>query len=381
MGGTGGGAVIDIDPSTTRRILIRANNWIGDVVMIAPAVRAIRERYAGARLAIVAKDWVLETLAGNPFYDELIEYDPEGRHAGFAGRMRVARAIRRGGSVDLAVLFQKAFDAAVIALLAGARARVGYATDARGALLTHALPPPPSTMHHAEAFLGLARALGCRVDDARPFFHVGDEARGRARALVATPGLSGSGPLVALHVGASKPPRAWHAERFGDLARRLRRRLDARLVILVGPGEEALLGEVTQGLARGSFLACGTTESLRHSAAVIEQCALFVGNDSGPMHIAAALGVATLGIFGPGLPRNTAPIGRAVAIVSRDYPCAPCRQAFFTECPPAPSGKPFCLEEISVDEVERAALALLASPRAEPGCRSRPPAPGDPLRP
>ena len=375
--------MIDIDPTTTRRILIRANNWIGDVVMIAPAVRAIRERYPGARMAIVAKPWVLETLAGNPCYDELIEYDPGGKHAGLAGRARLARAIRSGGTVDLAVLFQKAFDAAVLALLAGARARVGYATDARGPLLTHPLPPPPATMHHAEAFLGLARALGCRVEDARPFFHIDAEARQRARALVASQALSGSGPWVALHVGASKPPRAWHAERFGDLARRLRRRLDARLIILVGPDEEALLREVTQGLARDSFLACGTTGGLRHSAAVIEQCTLFVGNDSGPMHIAAALGVPTIGIFGPGLPRNTAPIGRdcGVAVVSRDYPCAPCRQAFFTECPPAPSGKPFCLEEIRVDEVERAALDLLASPRVTPGVRSGPPAPGDPPRP
>jgi len=374
--------VIDIDPATTRRILIRANNWIGDVVMITPAVRAIRERFPGARLAIVAKEWVLETLAGNPFYDELIEYDAGGRHAGLAGRLRLARAIRKGGRVDLAVLFQKAFDAAVIALLAGARARVGYATDARGALLTHALPPPPAAMHHVEAFLGLARALGCRVEDARPFFHVGDEARERARALVAGR-LSGSGPMVALHVGASKPPRAWHAARFADLARRLRRRLDARLAILAGPGEEALLGEVTQGLTRQSFLIGDPADGVRHAAAVIEQCALFVGNDSGPMHIAAALGVPTLGIFGPGLPRNTAPIGRAgaVAVVSRDYPCAPCRQAFFTECPPAPSGKPFCLEEVGVDEVERMALALLAGACPEPGGRSRPSAPGDPVRP
>jgi len=375
--------MIDIDPATTRRIMIRANNWIGDVVMVAPAVRAIRERFPRARMAIVAKAWVLETLAGNPYYDELIEYDPQGRHAGLAGRLRIASAIRAGGAVDLAVLFQKAFDAAALALLAGARVRVGYATDARGLLLTHALPPPPATMHHAEAFLGLARALGCQVEDGRPFFHVGVEARQRARALLSSLGPAGSGPLVALHVGASKPPRAWHAERFGDLARRLRRRLDARLVILVGPDEEALLREVTLGLARDAFLACGTTGGLRDSAAVIEQCALFVGNDSGPMHIAAALGVPTLGIFGPGLPRNTAPIGRgsAVAVVSRNYPCAPCRQVFFTECPPAPSGKPFCLEEVSVDDVERAAFDLLANPQPEPGLRSGTPAPSEPPSP
>jgi lipopolysaccharide heptosyltransferase II len=375
--------VIDIDPAGTRRILIRANNWIGDVVMIAPAVRAIRDRFTGARLAIVAKDWVLEALAGNPYYDELIAYDPAGRHAGLAGRVRLAKTIRAGGEVDLAILFQKAFDAAVIALLAGARVRVGYATDARGALLTHALPPPPAGMHNAEAFLGLARALGCRVPSAGPGFHVGDEERGRARAMLDAAGLIGAGPLVALHVGASKAPRAWHADRFGELARRLRRRLDARLAILVGPGEEALAGEVARGLPGGSFVVSGPTGGLRRTAAILEGCALFVGSDSGPMHIAAALGVPTIGIFGPGLPRNTAPVGRPdrVVSVSRDYPCAPCRQAFFTECPPAPSGKPFCLEEIDVDEVERAALALLERGGAPRLADSGGPAPDDPSQP
>jgi lipopolysaccharide heptosyltransferase II len=375
--------VIPVDPATTRRILIRANNWIGDVVMIAPAVRAIRERYTGARLAIVAKDWVLEALAGNPSYDELIAYDPGGRHAGLAGRIRLARTIRAGGEVDLAVLFQKAFDAAVIALLAGARVRVGYATDARAPLLTHPLPPPPAGMHNAEAFLGLARALGCRVGTGGPSFHVGDEARARARAVLEAACLGARGPLIALHVGASKPPRAWHAARFAELARRLCRRLDARIAVLAGPGEETLTLEVTGGLTAGSFLVCGPDGGIRQTAAIIERCALFVGSDSGPMHIAAALGVPTVGIFGPGLPRNTAPLGRsgAVVVVSREYPCAPCRQAFFTECPPAPSGKPFCLEEIGVDEIERAALGLLDRARARPGEGSDPPAPDDPPRP
>jgi len=352
-------------------------------VMIAPAVRAIRERFTGARLAIVAKDWVLEALAGNPFYDELIAYDPAGRHAGLAGRLRLAKTIRSGGAVDLAVLFQKAFDAAVIALLAGARVRVGYATDARGPLLTHALPPPPASLHNAEAFLGLARALGCRVPSAGPGFHVGEEERGRARALLDAAGLTGAGPLVALHVGASKAPRAWHAARFGELARRLCRRLDARVAVLAGPGEEALADVVARGLPGGSFVVCGPTGGVRRTAAILERCSLFVGSDSGPMHIAAALGVPTIGIFGPGLPRNTAPLGRpgTVVTVGRDYPCAPCRQAFFTECPPAPSGKPFCLEEIDVDEIERAALALIGDGGARRGEGSGGPAPGDAARP
>ena len=84
-----------IDPSGIRRILIRVNNWIGDVVMISPAVRALRAHFRGARIAIVAKSWVLETLTGDPFYDDLIEYDSAGAHQGLGGRQRLAAALRR----------------------------------------------------------------------------------------------------------------------------------------------------------------------------------------------------------------------------------------------------------------------------------------------
>jgi heptosyltransferase-2 len=353
---------LPIDPGRTRRVLVRANNWIGDVVMISPAVRALRRRFPEASIAIVAKRWVLEALAGNPFYDELIEYDHEGAHRGAGGRWALARRIRAGGAVDLAVLFQKAFDAALLAWLARARVRVGYATDARGLLLTHALAPPPRERHHLDAFLDLARAVGCTEIDPVPVFHVGAAERDFAEDLLRRRGFGGDSPLVALHPGASKAPRAWHAERFAELARRLKARLGARFVIVGGPGEEPVVRQVHAALEPADFIAPREAPGLRQAAALLARCRLFVGNDSGPMHLAAALDVPTLGLFGPGLPRNTGPRGRAgrVGTIGRDYPCAPCRQDFFHECPPAPSGKPFCLEEIGVDEVERAALRLIA---------------------
>ncbi|MGH9749725.1 MAG: glycosyltransferase family 9 protein, partial [Candidatus Polarisedimenticolia bacterium] len=103
-----------IRPEEVRRILIRANNWIGDVVMISPAVRAIREHFRDARIAMLAKRWVLDALAGQPHYDDLIEYDDEGAHRGLIGRLRLARRLR-ARRFDLAILFQKAFDAAFLA--------------------------------------------------------------------------------------------------------------------------------------------------------------------------------------------------------------------------------------------------------------------------
>jgi heptosyltransferase-2 len=370
-------------PDAVRRILIRANNWIGDVVMISPAVRAIRERFDRARVGILAKRWVLEALGGNPFYDELIEYDHAGRHAGVAGRFRLAAELRRGGRIDLAVLFQKAFDAAAIAWLAGAHERVGYATDRRSLLLTAALPAPPVGTHHGDAFLGLARALGCPIRDPRPFFHLSPADRDGAAGRLAAAGLSHSPLMIALHMGASKPQRAWDAGRFAELSQRLCRRHGASLLLLGGADDAAALRRVADGLPRGSCLTSADEAGLRGAAALLERCHLFIGNDSGPMHLAAALGVPTLGIFGPGSARNTGPSGPPglVACVSRDYPCAPCRQDFFRECSPAPSGKPFCLEEIGVEEVEETALALLSRARQSGRAAVVPASPGDPPQP
>jgi lipopolysaccharide heptosyltransferase II len=355
-----------IDPAPIRRILIRVNNWIGDVVMISPAVRAIRAHFREARIAILAKSWVLETLSGDPFYDDLIEYDDAGPHRGLAGRLRLAALLRRR-RFDLAILFQKAFDAAALAFLAGARLRVGYATDARSWLLTHPLGPPPPDTHHVEAFLGIARALGCPVGDPHPSFHLRDEDRLQAGSILQAAGLAGHAPLVAVHPGASKEPRAWHPERFADLGRRLAGRCAARVILLGSAGERGLLERIAGGIPRERVFLPTPGLSMKTTGALIERCHLFVGNDSGPMHVAAALGVPTVAIFGPGAPKRTAPIaarGRVVAI-SKDYPCSPCRQDFFRECPASPAGRPFCLEEIGIEEVERAALGLLEG-RREP---------------
>ncbi len=350
-----------VDPTQIRRIVIRVNNWIGDVVMISPAVRAIREHFREARIAILAKRWVLDTLRGDPFYDDLIEYDDAGAHRGLAGRLRLASSLRRQ-RFDLAILFQKAFDAAALAFLSGARFRIGYATDARSWLLTHALEPPPSDTHHVEVFLGIARALGCTIDNALPSFHLNATDRAEAESLLNRAGISGLRPLVTFHPGASKEPRAWHPDRFAALGRRLSERHGARVILLGSYGERGLLERIAGGIPREAVFLPATDLRIKVAAAIVERCHLFVGNDSGPMHMAAALGVPTVAIFGPGTPRRTAPLasrGRVVTL-TKDYPCSPCRQVVFREYPASPAGKPFCLEEIQIDEVERAAVGLLA---------------------
>lgn len=375
------------DPASVRRILVRANNWIGDVVMISPAVKALRERFTSAEIAILARPWVLDALAANPYFDRLIPYESPGRHAGLFGKARLAAALRRN-RFDMAVLFQKAFEAAFLAKAAGIPVRVGHDSDRRGWLLTDRIPVTPESnrRHHVDFFLEVAEACGCTPTTRDPFFVLADEDRAwaegfldgasregdRATARAApAPAPLGAGdagvvrrPFVAIHPGGSKTPRAWHASRFAELARTLAE--ERGLVpLVVGDAGDAAAGEDIARAVPGTLIAAGRT-TVRRMGALIERSALFVGNDSGPMHIAGAVGTPTVGIFGPGTPEKTSPRGGSGAFeaVTLRFPCSPCKQNFFEECDPAPSGKPYCLENIDVATVLAASRRVLDAPRS-----------------
>lgn len=171
-------------------------------------------------------------------------------------------------------------------------------------------------------------------------------------------GLGGKEPLVAVHPGASKGPRGWAVERFAEVCRELWSREKARTLVLGTMEEARQWAEVFQG--PGMFSAAGQV-ALDDLPALLRLCDLFLGNDSGIMHVAAAVGTPVVGIFGPGTAERTGPVMDLDChrVISRRFPCSPCRQKFFKECAPAPSGKPYCLEEIGVDEVIRASQDLL----------------------
>jgi lipopolysaccharide heptosyltransferase II len=355
------------DPVGTRKILVRSTNWIGDVVMISPALAALRRRFASARIEVIVLPHLAECFDGNPAVDEVIPFDRRGRDSGAAGLLRFSRSLRARG-YDAAVLFQKAIGAALMARIAGIPVRIGIAADARGWLLTHPirLTGEIAGRHHLDLFLEVARAAGCDTGDRTTFFPIGSEATAFAASFLEETGAARFPSLIALHVGASKRPRAWHLDRFIEAARRIAREHDAGVLLVGGAGDREAMDRVAGSLGDLAINACGRT-SIRQMAALIARCRLLLGNDSGPMHLAAALGVPVAAVFGPGDPARTAPVfvprnggaRESVAAISRRYPCAPCRQDFFRECYPSPSGKPMCLESIGVDEVVAAASRLL----------------------
>jgi heptosyltransferase II len=341
------------------RILVRANNWIGDVVMISPSLKLLRETYPHAVIDVVARPHVADCFTGHPWVDGVVLHEPRGRHRGARGFLALASELR-ARRYDMAVLFQKAFGAALMAWLARVPRRIGHATDRRGFLLTDAIPDDTfaAPRHHVEFFLQVAAAAGCdaRSVPRRVYFEPGNDSREFADRFLERARASRFPFLAAFCTGASKGPRAWHAERFAELAAGMARDHGAGIVVLGGEGDRAEAAEVLRAAGGHGIDAVGAT-TVRQMAALMERCRVFVGNDSGPMHLAAALDRPVLALFGPGTPARTAPYmapERYVALTN-DYPCSPCRQDFFRECAPAASGKPMCLESI---DARRAAAAL-----------------------
>ena len=352
------------DPSSIRRILVRANNWIGDVVMISPSLQALRETYPDARIEAMVRPWVAGCFEGHPDLDGVVLHDPRGRHRGMGGFRALTRELRER-RYDMAVLFQKAFGAALLAWSAGIPVRVGYDTDRRALLLTNVIGETPALrrIHHVEYFLEVARAAGCNVNGVprRVSFHLTEDARGFARKFLVEHDAARNPMIAAIAVGASKPGRAWHADRFAALARYLAVERGARVLVLGGKGDREASEPVLAAAGDAAIDGVGNT-TVPQMAALLEHSRIFIGNDSGPMHVAAALNIPTLGIFGPGSLAKTAPYmpeDRFIAL-SENFHCSPCRQDFFRECAPGPSFKPMCLEMVEVPRARAALDELLA---------------------
>lgn len=334
-------------PSASR-ILIRSPNWIGDAVMTTPAMGAIRDAFPDATLTVVAPPAVAQLFSPHPHCDRVLVFDKRGEHRGLRGLWRFSRRLGREG-FDLAVLFQNAFEAAAIAFLAGIPARLGYRTDGRGFLLTHGvgLGRREKLLHHADYYRSLLERAGIRGGSRRLRLQCTETEKEYGRRL-----LAGHRRWVGLNPGAAYgSAKRWLPGRFAEVADTLASRLGAAILITGGSGEEEIGRDIASAMRYPSLNLAGRT-TVRELMAVIERCDLFVTNDSGPMHVAAALGVPIVALFGSTDPTTTAPLGDNVRIVRKPVPCAPCLKR---TCPT----DHVCMTAITAADVLEAALSLV----------------------
>ncbi|MCL5005378.1 MAG: lipopolysaccharide heptosyltransferase II [Acidobacteria bacterium] len=338
------------------KILVRGTNWVGDGVMSLPALEALRTRFPSAEIVLVIKPWVAELYEHHPAADRLIVYDPEGQHRGPRGFWKFVETLR-AERFDLAILFQNAFHAAWMAWCARIPVRIGYDLEARGALLTDSVPVPPPALygHQSNYYLQLLFRTGLIERPApveRILLGVQHSEKLWATKQLKALGLGGPRFLVGFSPGAAfGPAKRWLLERYADLADRLVGALHADVLIFGSRAEKQLAESIAHMMQHTPTILSGET-TLRQLMALLAQCRLIITNDSGPMHLAAALGLPVVAVFGSTNERSTGPVSPRARVVKHPVSCSPCG---LRECPIDFR----CMKAVSVEEVHRIALGLI----------------------
>jgi len=340
------------------KLLIRATNWVGDAIMALPALRAIRTRFPDAEIAILALPYVADIYRGQGIADELIGYHRKGEHAGFRAREKLAAELR-SKRFNTALLLQNAFDAAWIAWRAGIPERIGYNRDARGLLLTNAIRTPRASeipAHEKFYYLELVKRAGwidAIPDVPEISLLVTEEQSRRAEEKLQSCGSKPGAVRIAVGAGAAYgSAKCWPPERFAAAINQLLKARGAEVILFGTSGEAAVSAAIQAGLEQAALDLTGRTE-IAALPALLSRCTAFVGNDSGAMHVAAAVGLPVVAVFGPTDPHGTAPVTPRCSIVQEKPYCSPC---FLRRCPTDHR----CMTVIAPERVSKGVLQALA---------------------
>jgi len=328
-------------PETLHSILFIRPGGIGDASLLIPAILAFRERYLGARIAVLAEKRNGAVFGLCPAVDELLLYDRR-------GDLRKAVCGTYDAVIDTEQWHRLS---AVVARMTRAPMLIGYATNEKKRLFTHSVPYSHDD-YEADSFFHLLHVFGIATppEMPAPFLAVPADAAKRGEGLL---GKYIAQPFVAIFPGASIPERRWGADKFRKVAESLNAR--GIPVVVVGgkgdatDGDRIITGEYGLNLA-------GKT-SLAETAAVIEKAAILVSGDSGILHIGVGLDKPTVSLFGPGIAKKWAPRGERHIVINKRFPCSPCTKFGYTpKCP----RKAKCMTDITVDEVVAAVEKLIA---------------------
>jgi heptosyltransferase-2 len=334
-------------------------NWVGDMVMATPTLRAVR-RHLGpsARIVGILRPNLAELLAGTEWLDEQWYFDPRGPHFQW-GRLSLLVRMRRARP-QRALLLTNSLHTAVLAWLGGARERIGYVRDARGPLLSQKLYPQrqrgrirPVPM--VDYYLALAEAIGCPPESRRLELAVTEAEQHRGEQIWKTLGLRSDGRVVALNSsGAYGAAKLWPAEHCGTLARQIAAQLDCDVLVLCGPGERpAALEVLDRAGSPRVFTLPEDAVGLGSTKACLARCRLLVSTDSGPRHIAAALGKPVVTLLGPTLPGWIENPTVAGSMLRADLDCLGCGKR---TCPLGHHG---CMRELRPERVLEEVAAVL----------------------
>lgn len=340
------------------KLLIRATNWVGDAVMCVPALETARAHWPDAEISILARPWVADLYRGQPFANKVISLDASVRSP-FA--LETIAGELRHEDFDCALLLQNAFSAAWLAWRSKIPERIGYARDGRRLLLTRAVRVPGAgeiPAHESYYYLELLRRIGW-IDKLPTITNIvlqlAPGASEAAESRLQEVGVHFNSPRIALAPGAAYgAAKCWLPERFAAVADSLVDEFNADVILFGTLSEVEVSRQIAARMRHQPISLVGQTP-IGELPALFSRCQLFIGNDSGAMHVAAAVGVSVVGLFGSTDPHGTAPVTPRRTLVQRKVACSPC---FLRECPIDHR----CMTRVTVADVHAAALKWLEQP-------------------
>ncbi|HEX9780911.1 MAG TPA: lipopolysaccharide heptosyltransferase II [bacterium] len=337
-----------------KRVLVVLPNWFGETLFTTPFLGALRAQRPDAEVTALGWPQCRQVLEESALTGAFIEYDERGRDRNLPAKWRLAAALRRA-RFDTAFVLRRSLSRSLLAAAAGVPARVGW-EDAKSAwLLTHRARRPAGPVHKAASYFPLLEAAGlARPERLALRYVVGAEEREAAHAWLAARGIGADRRLIILHPGANWPHKRWPIERFGALAAAMRRWPTVHVAVTGGRDDLREAREIARLGGVGVSCWAGET-SLRALGALLERADLVVSNDTGVLHIAAALDRPLIGLYGPTSPALTGPLGGAARSVVLHHPDC---------CPAIPCVRPERLPHagmraVTLEEVESAARGLL----------------------
>jgi len=338
-----------------KKILIVRLDRIGDVLLSTPVIKALRDAYPDSYLSFMVRPYAREIVEGNPGLNSVIIYYKEGREKGFFGNLKFIWRLRKE-RFDLALILHPTARSHLVTALAGIPERVGY-DKKKGFLLTKRIPHTKQfgLKHETEYTLDILKYIGVDAKDKALYMPMKSECEEKVKDILARNGIRDSDDIIVINPGASCPSRRWSAERFAKLADSLVAGRGAKILIISGSMDKVFGDRVASFMTKRHLNLSGKT-SIGDIASIFRRARLVISNDSGPVHVACAVGTPVIAIFSRsdrGLsPKRWGPTGKGDIVLHKDVSCEVCLahncQRGFK-----------CLEAITVEDVLAAADKIL----------------------
>ena len=315
---------------------------------MTPALSALRKGFPNSHISLLINPWVKEIFDGNPDFDETIIYDEKGKERTLRGKIRFIQSLR-DKNFDMGIIMQpRSYKAALLVYLSGIPERIGYSHSLRNLLLTRIVKRPKSSVHAIDMFLNIVLSLGVEPARKEPYLAFRPEANAWADRFLEKQGVKGGELLIGINPGAFKQSKRWPEPRYAELCDMMIKELGAKVIIFQGLGEDKIVDRITNSMIEKAMIA---KTSIKELAALARRCKLFVGNDTGPVHVAAASGTPVIILFGPADPECSRPWGKDHIVIKKDLPCSPCSRTVCKELK--------CMESITVEDVFQAVQGQL----------------------